>query len=845
MKIILLLLMLLILAGYSSGQTDRAVSTGRIHPRLIHTKYPADEPIIASFIVTDAPYLADETGKIDATSAFQKAFDDAAGAGGGVVFAPAGSYRFDGNLKLERSVTLHGDSPRPTKWGAVPGPVKGTLLKVYAGKGEEDGAPFITLNEGASVQNLAIFYPDQKINSITPYPWTVKQPGGDSISVINVTIVNPYQGILCGGAANELHYLRDVRATPLKTGIQTDRVYDVGRIEQITFAPGVWAASGLSGSPSEEQIVKNVLGDPESTGIRIGYNDWEVMTNIAISGISSGIRFVDVGGDSNGNIYGLKISHTRNALRFDYANPYGWSISNGSLNSDEACVLASPSYKGACAQFTGISFTGSGSAVRQEVGSNGTFSFANCRFATSGKPAMLDVQSGAIILKDCRFAPATGITLAQIDPSARSIGIEETKPVTSVANKPAPIGWSFAPRPRPTGTAFVVAEVDPFGAQDATASIQTALDNCGKSGGGTVYIIAGMIRVNGHLNVPTGVELRGVNDSPHHTAAKGTVLLAYAEGDRGKMDGVPFITLQAKSGIRGIGVYYPDQEISDITPYPWTVQSRGAGCWAIYVNIVNGWQGVDFGTYPSAGHVVDYLSGAALKTGLFVGSSSARGWVENVHYNPHYWARSGGYPGKKPGGGDLDCWSWQKQNGTAMKFGFCTGEQVMGTFVFGAHVGLQLIDQPGKGAFSGVIEGHGTDGSPIGAQVSAVGKSGVKFSNFQVVSFDVGNFLIVDESVKPTDKIEIINCNCWTAPAIGFDIRSGNVLMNQVHFTEGGQNGIRVTGGNVMAEACYFSKPIREHVWAYAPGKATVTYCLAGGGINLGGDAKGEKNGKR
>lgn len=43
--------------------------------------------------VTRAPYLADASGKIDSTSAIQRALDAAGSAGGGVVFLPAGTYR--------------------------------------------------------------------------------------------------------------------------------------------------------------------------------------------------------------------------------------------------------------------------------------------------------------------------------------------------------------------------------------------------------------------------------------------------------------------------------------------------------------------------------------------------------------------------------------------------------------------------------------------------------------------------------------------------------------------------------------------------------------------------------
>ena len=53
---------------------------------------------------------ADPSGQMDATSAFQDALDQAAAAGGGVVFVPAGLYRLDGLLSVRAShVILRGE----------------------------------------------------------------------------------------------------------------------------------------------------------------------------------------------------------------------------------------------------------------------------------------------------------------------------------------------------------------------------------------------------------------------------------------------------------------------------------------------------------------------------------------------------------------------------------------------------------------------------------------------------------------------------------------------------------------------------------------------------------------
>ena len=91
-----------------------------------------------------------------------------------------------------------------------------------------------------------------------------------------------------------------------------------------------------------------------------------------------------------------------------------------------------------------------------------------------------------------------------------------------------------------------------------TEKINSALDELSKSGG-VLYIPAGRYLVNGTLTVPSGVELRGVSMTGHHSNALGTAL--YSTNDMGNADGTPFITLSENSGIRGLTVWYPTQDV--------------------------------------------------------------------------------------------------------------------------------------------------------------------------------------------------------------------------------------------------------------------------------------------
>lgn len=78
-------------AGYHAGERALPVKTDNV------------------IDVTKPPYGADPQGKMDATTAIQSALDAAAGAGGGVVYLPAGTYRVSPKDKATFALQLSGD----------------------------------------------------------------------------------------------------------------------------------------------------------------------------------------------------------------------------------------------------------------------------------------------------------------------------------------------------------------------------------------------------------------------------------------------------------------------------------------------------------------------------------------------------------------------------------------------------------------------------------------------------------------------------------------------------------------------------------------------------------------
>ena len=152
----------------------------RLAPTFIDT---GEDTLVASAVVTEAPYNADLTGAKDATAAIQQALDAVAALNGGVVYLPAGKYRLNGSLRLGYGVSLAGAG----------GGAAETLLLAYYGRGET-GKPALlnAVDPETGVIGLSIFYPEQKPDAVVPYSVTI---GGNIATVKNVTLFNSFCGI--------------------------------------------------------------------------------------------------------------------------------------------------------------------------------------------------------------------------------------------------------------------------------------------------------------------------------------------------------------------------------------------------------------------------------------------------------------------------------------------------------------------------------------------------------------------------------------------------------------------------------------------------------------------------
>lgn len=800
-----------------------------LQPSVVETRFPTADLVVASQV------LMPDRPEEDATPRIQSAINTVAEAGGGVVFLQPGWYRLAGRLALKEGVTLRGDYD-PSQPGEAP---RATVLMPTADRGDESAPAAITLEPGTGLRELVIWYPDQRPADPAPYPWTIRtsqERTGDNTTILNVAIVNPWQGIKIGPESNELHTIRNVRMTPLKCGLSLDSTTDIGRLMDVDLSHEAWSQSGFANAPHEpaEQRAVNDLLRQQAIGIDMGRSDWEYIYRVRASGLNVGLQCrAGERGTANAVMLDCQLTDCETALRLDRLNSIGLSVSYCTLAGTQHAVEAIENFT-TVAQFNRCDLRAErGSAVT--LAGNGTLTFQSCRIA--GRTPAVAASQGNLSVVDClldstrpQVELADGVRRARIFSQAAKPGlnvVDQSAGDVLIAETGADLPDLTAPRisapeRHPAVRKLVVATDHGVSVESAdnTAALQSALDAA--SGGGTVYLPAGLYRCAGSVRVPAGVELRGSFDVPHHTMSGGSVLMP--TGGAGQEDGQPFIELAAGSGARGLCVWYPEQNLAAPVPYPWAIRSLGPDCWLTDVNLGNAWQGVDFWTHPSDRHVIRYLSGCCLRRGLFVSKSDGPGWIENLQFNPHYALRlHRSLPRPKYEGdigGKLIHDLRDRLEGVVV--GRCQDEQLLGTFLYAAEDGLAFKDD-GGGAKALVLQ-HGSD--TVGRSLVLEAADEVYGVHLQVVPLShkaVGAFVT---GPSFAGHARFVNSQVWAGQRTALLQGPGTVELEQLNTLTGP---IEVEGGTLALTNALFSRLQPHPVRLGAKATATVRVGIMNG----------------
>ena len=890
-----IIFVIFLMALFSVETADAQIKKQQTLQHSIKTVYSTKDWVISDFVVTDPMFGAKAEPGFDNRAAFQAAIDAAYESGGGVVYIPAGNYEFHSTqigiksvrvrqgtsenkkdfnyeyvLRLHPGVQLRGDWAAPESNNGM---VLGTILEVRVGKNAPnyDGSVkswwndsqagnalrttytsiadrFIEMNAGTGVTNLSIWYPEQNINDVKPYPWTLFQTQGNCATIEHVTLVNSYNGF--NSAPSELHYVLDSYITALNKGIEVHVCTDIGRIENVSISPEYWAKSGLPGAPTLAELTAYTKAN--SVGFQMHRSDWEYISYLHISGYKTGIwigrepGFADA---PNAQLYEVHVDNCENGLYVEDVNPYGILISNSSFGAAKG-GNAVYFYKdfSTSTQFNGVEF--SGPIVSD--GSDGVISFESCLFGKYSDYA-LKINNGNVLLSQCHFENADKhVYLGMNMRTLKSVnsGHKQRLKINNHSNdakieiitdkkyafEPIPKGLktNIIAHPRPVSNQVLKADFSRatgFNNQrpvkDISSELQSALDALKASGGGTLYLPAGRYLVDKPIKIPSGVELRGSWDVQHHTQNGGTAIFTnYDGGDAGE-NAPSLIQLETNAGIRGItlaqlNIISGEYSAESPRKTPFLIQGQGPKVYVINVTIAIGDKGIDLVSYDTSGHYVDYLGGVPLRAGIWVGGGAEGGFIRNMQFNPHYGSRlpegGQGYP-------RVAMMRFVQSNCSALKFADVKNQTIFNNFVYGSVYGIHFLKDEITGKYPGKMTmiGHGSDGCTYSLFVEDADKDtkiiavnselvNTKIPNEPVRSYVLMGKEMNTSKVHPDAKLILYNSAFWGSPVFGAIINSGIVSFQQANFSRSGTYGVDVRGGRAHVYTSYFAQEIPDTV---------------------------------
>lgn len=811
------------------------------HQLIDNASYPTQDLAVASLNVMD--YGADPTGKTDQTALFQKLLDRLANVGnpqarrgdyrnqaGGVLYVPAGRYLFKGQLVIPTGVTLRGDWKKPEAGNAI----EGTVLAVdYAEGSTDEEQAFIIMQNSSEVSHLAFWYPNQKADDVKVYPPTIHYGqvgmwGNEYCNARYITLVNSYIGIqYCtsngGGCPNIFH----LYGTPLYKGIQIDCISDVGRFDQIHFAPGFWAGSQLPSAPSESTVSSWLRQN--ATGFVMRKNDWSYTCNMEIEGYHVGM--ITEKSPEEANSKGQPNGHN-----------YGWTLRNCQTG------LLVTAISNAGARYTRVNTPGCEVGIHLQAGASGPASFYGCDLEGSQQAVLVDADAGSpLILTDCTV---DGATLAQsgqliatgnrfngdvtIGSAARTVYTGNTLAQgarfenksmfkCAISNNAADLRalpayqaqWLDVPATQPGQSSLYVVTDSKFGAKpysygtdvtsaaDCTRSIQKALDQAAQDGGGIVYLPAGHYRMNGRLSIPSKVELKGASDIASVPRGQGAILEVLA--DKGNENAQPFITMAEKSGLRGITVNYPTQDNPKApTPYPYTIRGN-ADCYIVNLALRTAYRGIDLFTNKCDRHYVDYVSGHAFRNVIRIGGDSQDGVVSNIQCNTIAYAcgdetKFGAWPNSEKMANssglhyDQYAYSQNKEQLDFMVVGDCTGEVLYNNFLFGCNQGIVFQNDGNGGAKDVKALGNAIDGAMFPIVVNGVGDD-LDVVNSQLVALNQTGDYVIDKEIQgrfvtmgadAKHTLTLMGSDNWGNGAYFANVQGGTLRLQQAHLAQSG-----------------------------------------------------------
>ena len=474
-------------------------------PVIIDTVYPTDDVVVADVVLTDAPYNADNTGKKDVTEIIQKAIDDCFLKGGGTVWLPKGEYRVTDNIYIQKFVTLRGEYQDPDESTDY-----GTVIIADVESSNEMRPSLFTVGASAGAVGLTVWYPEQDIDNVKPYPYTFYVDGsvdGMLHTIKDCTLINSYRGIGVGAQCelgikevHEMTTIENVKGTCLYEGLNNTNSSDVDTIKTLYISNRYWANAGEKfNAPDEEKL--NKYTRKNACGMALGDLEWPNIADVEISNMLYGIQFREgMRYTFSGSFVDLRITDCDYGIHIPRhtisrrGKTWGLAVANGIIEGSEYAIL-------------------------QE--------------------------------------DYSAIQLTNVETEGKIKSHWDGEPVKQYTTDTSSLSPDYNVTYEKPNSFLYIVEADKTGKSDISAQLQKKLDEAGKTGG-VVYLPAGLYRLDKPVTVPKGVELRGSSSVPVRCqggCSNGTLIISYYGYNK---DAEPLITLDGDgAGLNGLRIDYP------------------------------------------------------------------------------------------------------------------------------------------------------------------------------------------------------------------------------------------------------------------------------------------------
>ncbi|HTB84154.1 MAG TPA: glycosyl hydrolase family 28-related protein [Candidatus Sulfotelmatobacter sp.] len=314
------------------------------------------------------------------------------------------------------------------------------------------------------------------------------------------------------------------------------------------------------------------------------------------------------------------------------------------------------------------------------------------------------------------------------------------------------------------------------GVTDDTAAFQNAINavyNSGANGGGVVWVPAGNYAFHGNLSLPTGVTLHGnwTDWTKGTNGLAGTTFCIYTGA--GQTNGTPFITLSTSASLRDINFWYPNQNASSITGYPFTI-SAGGDTVVQNVVLVNSYQGIQL-------NGAEFILSTVIGTPLFIGVTTT-GTIadicqtEDVRFSPAIWPASL-LPGA-PAAGESYA-TWMRTYGTGMQIFRLDGLINVNTEISGYNAGLDFELNSGGPAGCAFYNGWVTNCATAMLAQEMQTAEGLEISDFTLDGdIAISRTHATNDAAAEFDRCTIIGRNGTAVSCLGQDWKSSMSFQN-------------------------------------------------------------------